>query len=105
GIPMVSAPWQDSEDLFTPGADFLVAKDTVEMRRKLCALVNDKDYARVVADHALATIRSRHTCAHRVEQLLEITESLGAPTLQSAVIHAIDLLDAPLTGRPTHAHN
>ena len=105
GIPLVSAPWQDSEGLFTPGEDFLVAKNTAEMRRKLCSVINDKDYAQSIANKALKTIRDRHTCTHRVDQLLEITESLGAPALQSAVIHAFDLLDAPLTGRSTHAHN
>ncbi len=25
GIPLISAPWQDSEDLFRPGRDFLFA--------------------------------------------------------------------------------
>lgn len=105
GIPLVSAPWHDREDMFTPGEDFLVAKDTTEMRRKLCSIINDKEYARQLADHALQTIRSRHTCSHRVDQLLQITESLGAPVFQSAVNHAINLLDAPLTGRSAHAYN
>lgn len=105
GIPLVSAPWQDRETLFTPGEDFLVAKNTAEMRRQLCSLLNDKDYAGALADRALKTIRERHTCAHRVDQLLQITESLGAPVIQPAAIHAIDLLDAPLTGRSAHAYN
>ncbi len=26
GIPLISAPWDDAEGLFTPGEDFLVAR-------------------------------------------------------------------------------
>ena len=32
GIPLVSAPWNDAEHLFTPGEDFLVARDGAEMQ-------------------------------------------------------------------------
>src|SRR5690606_24880441 len=49
GIPLVSAPWRDSEGLFTPGEDFLVARNTAEMRRQLCTVLNDKDYAKALA--------------------------------------------------------
>ncbi|MDT8266814.1 glycosyltransferase, partial [Roseomonas sp. DSM 102946] len=41
GIPLVSAPWQDSEGLFRPGQDFLVARDGTEMTRHLAALCDD----------------------------------------------------------------
>jgi spore maturation protein CgeB len=37
GIPLVSAPWDDCEGLFEPGADFLVARDGAEMREHLRA--------------------------------------------------------------------
>ena len=33
GIPLLSAPWEDAEHLFTPGRDFLVARDGAQMRR------------------------------------------------------------------------
>ena len=35
GIPLVSAPWNDSEGLFRPAQDFLVARDGDEMERHL----------------------------------------------------------------------
>ncbi|MCL4402793.1 MAG: glycosyltransferase, partial [Acidobacteria bacterium] len=38
GIPLVSAPWEDAEGLFTPGKDFLVARNGAEMRNHLRAL-------------------------------------------------------------------
>ncbi len=72
GIPLISAPWDDCEGLFTPGKDFLIAKNGREMQRQLRAVLSDKRMARELAAHGRATILARHTCAHRVDQLLEI---------------------------------
>jgi spore maturation protein CgeB len=78
GIPLVSAPWDDSEGLFTPGEDFLTAKDGEEMTRQLIRLRGDPELRAALAEHGLATIRARHTCAHRAEELLGILNRLGA---------------------------
>lgn len=78
GIPLVSAPWHDAEDLFTPGEDYLVAQNTDEMTRHLRALVADPERAAAQAARGLETIRARHTCAHRVTELLAICARLGA---------------------------
>ena len=75
-IPLVSAPWDDAENLFTPGADFLVARDSAEMREQLSTLLRQPDRAAAVARHGLATIQARHTCAHRADELIEIHHSL-----------------------------
>ncbi len=72
GIALISAPWNDCEGLFTPGKDFLVAKNGREMQRQLRAVLSDKRMARELATHGRATILAQHTCAHRVDQLLEI---------------------------------
>ena len=77
GIPLVSAPWDDAEGLFAPGDDFLVANDGAAMRRHLRALLADAEMARELAGHGLATIRARHTCAHRVDELLDVAQDLG----------------------------
>lgn len=76
GIPLVSAPWDDAEGLFTPGKDFLVARDGEEMRAQLRSLLADEGLAGAVATHGLKTIRRRHTCAHRVDELLGIHDEL-----------------------------
>jgi spore maturation protein CgeB len=76
GIPLVSAPWDDAEGLFCPGEDFLVARDGAEMRRHLSDLVHDPAAARALAARGLATILARHTCAHRVDELLAIVDEL-----------------------------
>ena len=80
GIPLVSAPWRDSEGLFRPGHDFLVARDEAEMERHSTPCESDPDLRRALVANGLAAIRSRHTCAHRVDQLLAILTTLGAPS-------------------------
>ena len=78
GIPLICSPWQDAENLFDPGRDFLTAHDGAEMKKHLRALLADKQMARDLAEHGLATIRARHTCAHRVDELLAIQEEMNA---------------------------
>jgi spore maturation protein CgeB len=70
GIPLVCSPWEDSEGLFRPGKDFLMARNAKEMRRQLRALLEDADLRTELARNGLETIRARHTCAHRVDELL-----------------------------------
>jgi spore maturation protein CgeB len=83
GIPLVCSPWEDREHLFRPGADYLVARDGAEMARHLRALAHDRALRCELAASGLATIRSRHTCAHRVTELLSIVARLkGARELE-----------------------
>ncbi|HVS77707.1 MAG TPA: glycosyltransferase [Steroidobacteraceae bacterium] len=76
-IPLVCAPWEDSEALFTPGRDYLVAHDGAEMRRHLRHLVGDPSFAEEIAEHGYRTLLRRHTCGHRVQELLGICRQLG----------------------------
>jgi spore maturation protein CgeB len=78
GIPLVSAPWDDCEGLFEPGRDYLVARDGDQMRAHLRDLRADGAYAESLAQHGLQTIRAKHTCAHRVRELLSICLELTA---------------------------
>jgi spore maturation protein CgeB len=77
GIPLVCSPWEDAEHLFTPGEDYLVARDGAEMRRHLKSLIDNPEMARQLTAHGHRTILSRHTCAHRVDELLNIVAELG----------------------------
>jgi spore maturation protein CgeB len=76
GIPLVSAPWDDAEGLFSPGHDYLVARNGTEMRDHIRSLLRDPDQARQMAERGRKTILSRHTCRHRVDELLAIVEEL-----------------------------
>lgn len=79
GIPLVSAPWDDAEHLFRPGEDYLVARDAAEMTRHLAALRDDPALRAQLVASGLETIRARHSCAHRVDELLAIVASLRSP--------------------------
>jgi spore maturation protein CgeB len=84
GIPLVCSPWEDAEKLFKPGSDYLVARNGKEMTRCLRDLLNDEAGAAQMAIHGLKTIRARHTCAHRVDELLEIYSTLKTPCTVNA---------------------
>ncbi|MEX6506186.1 glycosyltransferase [Jiella sp. M17.18] len=76
GIPLISAPWDDAEGLFRTGTDYLVARDGGEMRTQLRRVLNDPDLAASLAASGLETIRARHTCRHRVDELLQTVDAL-----------------------------
>ncbi|HEX8373443.1 MAG TPA: glycosyltransferase [Chthoniobacterales bacterium] len=76
GIPLISAPWNDVEGLFRPGQDFLTAQDGQEMRKQLRGVINDQDLAAELAANGLETILARHTCGHRVDELLAIYDEI-----------------------------
>jgi spore maturation protein CgeB len=76
GIPLISSFWDDVEGLFRPGKDYLVARDSQEMKEHLRAILSNESLAADLAAHGLETVRSRHTCAHRVDELLEIYDQI-----------------------------
>ena len=84
GIPLVSAPWEDVEGLFRAGEDHLVARNGVEQRRCLDAVLHDDELAASLARRGLETIRARHTCAHRVDELLAICAELDGRPAEAA---------------------
>ena len=84
GIPLVSAPWEDSERLFDEGKDFLMARDAVDMQQKLRMVLNDNDLADELRANGLRTVLDRHTCAKRVDELLAIYRVLRSSRYISA---------------------
>jgi spore maturation protein CgeB len=79
GIPLVCAPWSDAEGLFRPGDDYLIARNSGEMERCLRALAHDDGLRAELVQSGLETIRARHTCAHRVRELLAAVDRLASP--------------------------
>jgi len=77
GVPLVCAPWEDVEGLFEPGA-FQIAKNRVDMQSRLRAILNDPAMAREMAQRGLSSVRRRHTCTHRADELLNIYDELTA---------------------------
>jgi spore maturation protein CgeB len=86
GIPLISAPWDDAEELFTAGSDYLVASNGAEMRDLMRLLAGDVDLRERFARSGRETILARHTCAHRVDELFSIVAELDeAPTAREAI--------------------
>lgn len=77
GVPLLCSPWADVEQLFRPGQDFVYARNSKEMQREIEHLLGDDAARAQIAASGLETIRSRHTCAHRAQQLTEICEELA----------------------------
>lgn len=71
-IPLLCAPWEDSENLFTEGKDYLMADNGQEMTELLQKVLREKDLADSITDQAYQTILSKHTCGHRAKELLNI---------------------------------
>ena len=65
---------------------YLVARDTAEMTRMLRDVLNDPARAESLVESGLETIRARHTCAHRVDELMmilgELDEKLRASSFE-----------------------
>ncbi len=76
GIPLISAPWDDTEGLFSVGNDFLMVRNEREMANAMRMVLHDRDAAEELSARGRQTILDRHTCGHRVDQLLEICSTL-----------------------------
>lgn len=84
GIPLVCSPWDDSENLFTPSKDYLVADSKESMKKQLTKILNGDLTAKFLVANGLNAIHSWHTCAHRVDELLQIVDSIEEETVMSA---------------------
>ncbi|NJY61553.1 glycosyltransferase [Salinimicrobium sp. CDJ15-81-2] len=77
GIPLICSPWDDAENLFTPGEDYLIAKDGNDMGYKIAEVLKSAQLAQSLSQNGRKTILDRHTCAHRVDALEDILKELG----------------------------
>ena len=75
GIPLISAPWSDEEQLFPSGC-YLNVSSGDTMRSALAAVLNDAGLAAYLSRTGLETVLNKHTCRHRVQELLAILDSL-----------------------------
>jgi spore maturation protein CgeB len=76
GIPLITSPWDDADGLFTPGSDYLVAASGAQMVQMMSSITRDRALAATLAERGRRTILERHTCAHRVDELLAILAEL-----------------------------
>jgi spore maturation protein CgeB len=77
GTALLCSPWQDSECLFEPGRDFLIARNPAEMSSLLASLLRSPRDRAALAQSGRQTVLARHTCGHRAAQLEEIWRLLA----------------------------
>ncbi len=77
GIPLLSAPWQDSEHLFRPG-DLSFVENGQQMQAEVARLLSDPARAQAQASQGLETVLARHTCHHRALELTAILEEVSS---------------------------
>lgn len=75
GVPLISAPWSDTEQLFREG-DICFVRDTREMKSAIEALLGDAKERAEQAARGLETVLARHTCMHRACELTAICEEV-----------------------------
>jgi len=83
GIPVVSAPWEDVEQLF-PQNSYLRVTDGAGMKQALHSLLRDRELSEEIRQNGLRVIAERHTCRHRVHELLGIVNSIRADRIVPA---------------------
>jgi spore maturation protein CgeB len=76
-MPLLSAPWDDCEGLFAVGEDFWMAHSPQEMTALLVQLLSHPEQRKALGQHGAASVRARHTCAHRAGELEAICQSLN----------------------------
>ncbi len=84
GIPLICSTWHDSEKMFTPGKDYLLANSGEEMKQHMQTLMNDSKVAGSLVKHALKTIVNRHTCNHRANEFFDMLKRTGNKKKQTA---------------------
>jgi spore maturation protein CgeB len=77
GIPLISAPWNDTECLFREG-DFTFVSNGEEMQRAIEHMLEEPTEAHAQAVRGRETVLARHTCAHRAVELEEICKEVLA---------------------------
>ena len=87
GIPLICSPWKDTENLFTAGKDFLVAKNGNEMGYCISEVLKSAQLAQSLSQNGRETILSHHTCAHRVTQLENILNEIESPIAKEMKIN------------------
>jgi spore maturation protein CgeB len=76
GVPLLCSPWNDAENLFRPGQDYLCVADGKAMCSEISHLLRDDRARTQLGESGRETINKHHTCMHRAEQLIGIYEEM-----------------------------
>jgi spore maturation protein CgeB len=85
GIPLISAPWNDIDNLFSAGCEYLVAHNGSEMKRHMKMLLENPEMRARFGGAGIDAIATRHSCAHRVDELMSICQELRSAHRETVV--------------------
>lgn len=77
GMALLSAPWTDSERIFTAGEDYWPVRNGTEAAAMLVQLLSQPKQRKELGRHGAAAIAARHTCGHRAQELEAICHDLS----------------------------
>ena len=83
GIPLLTAPWDDIENLFGTGS-MLCAHSSTEMERLMQAIQHDDALWHEITENGLHLIQTKHSCAIRVAELISFIEHRQQPKARVA---------------------
>ncbi len=81
GRPVLSAAWDDADQLLRPGRDYAVARDGQELTSWLARVLADRQLAATLAQHGRQAVLADHTAAHRASTLLGLAQAVPAGRL------------------------
>lgn len=76
GLPLISLPWPDTDQLFCAGEDYLVVNSQAEMVATMRQLADDPALRKKIGESGRARILAHHTVRHRARQILDIVREL-----------------------------
>ena len=77
GTPLISTPWEDTENLFTPGQDYLLTHHKDETKELVRLLLSDSHFRGELTQHARQTILNHFSTQKRAQELRVISQSLS----------------------------
>ena len=76
GIPLISAPWIDSSNLFHTNSDYIMVQNGTEMKKVICNVLENKQLRADLIKNGIETITNHHSCDLRVTELFRIYSQL-----------------------------
>ena len=86
GIPLICSPWNDAENLFTAGKDYLVATTGDSMRDWIAQVLKSPQLSKSLSENGRQVILEKHTCDHRAQELEDIVSSIETPNKKKQAI-------------------
>jgi spore maturation protein CgeB len=83
-IPLIATQWDDTENLFTPGKDYLITNHKDETKDLIQLLLGDTLFRSTLTKRARDTISSRFSAEQRASELEVIYQTFFSKSNQDS---------------------